>query len=260
MKKILYTRKFWFTVIILFTAIFSIVLFNIKDVLLKNWFDTLNITIGVIGLFSTLYNYWNKFNLAITRLRIILTNSSSIWNVSANIEGKFNEDDFKKLIYMIKTENNRVSDYYEISSTLCRMNISGLSYSFEYTDMYDSENDVTVGKIYCRVIDFTSSYDHSIKILENNIIPYFGIIEKELRPDKTDYTFKISFEGGNPFIRLITKNIDTKTINSLWYSTREKTTTGNRVVKVSENSIECTTSNITDFQSSSVNYISLVGD
>lgn len=259
MKKIFYTRKFWIPLIVLLISIVSIVLYNIREVLINNWFETINIVVGIVGLITTLFNYWNKFNLFFTRLWIIITNNSSIWNVSANFEGEFNETDFKKVIYKLKTMNIPISDFFEVNSKYIRMNINGLNYTFEYIDVYDSEEGLNHGKIHCRIIDFNSSYDHSIKIFEQDIIPYLGIFETSLKPEKSNFTFKISFDGKNPFLRLITKNLDTKVINSLWYSAQEKTTTGVRDIRISEKSIECTTSNIIDFQSSSVNFISLVG-
>lgn len=258
MQKFLYNRKFWIAVITLFVGIISIFLYENLSLFISKWFDTLKITIGIVGLVTTLFNHWKKFNLFITRIWIILTNSSSIWNVSSNFEGNFNESDFKAVIKKLRQEE-MVTDYFEISATVIRLSVNGLNYMVEYTDIESSDGTDTKGKLYCKIIDFNSSYDHSIKIMEEEIIPCLRIIENQCQADEKTFTFKISFDGKNPFIKLITKNINEKSIDDLWYSTHEKTKVGRRDVKITKQSIECTTSDITDFQKSSLNYITLVG-
>ncbi|WP_067728863.1 hypothetical protein [Oceanobacillus damuensis] len=259
MQRILYNRKFWLPVIVLLISLISIFLYRNIGTIASNWFDTLKITIGVIGLVTTLFNYWKKFNLFVTKIWIILTNSTAIWNVSSNFEGEFDKENFKRAINEIR-KGNQVSDYFEVSETMVKLTVNGLNYNFEYVDIENDEGTGVIGKVYCNIVDFNSSYDYSIKAFGENIIPYFSIIEKNLRPDVTTFNFKIKFRGKNPFIRLITKNVDLKTISSLWYSIQETTTAGKRNIKITDKSIECTTSNITDFQNSSINFISLVGE
>lgn len=259
MSKFLYNRKFWFFVITLLIIIFTVFVVKNIETFKSNWFDTVKILFGVIGLLTTLYNYWNKFNLFITRIWIILTNSTSIWNVSASFEGQFNEE-ILTTIYKKIREKAPVSDYYSINDKIFKITVNGLNYTFEYQDIENEELTETKGKLLCRITDFNSSYDYSIKIFEENIIPYFRIIENESRPEDKIFSFKISFKGKNPFIKLIAKNVNLKNVNSLWYTYHEDTKVGRRDVKVTSKSLECTTTDITDFQSSSINFISLVGE
>lgn len=259
MQRLLYSRKLWFTVIALIISVTSILIYNNFSFLLDNWFDTLTILFGLLGILSTMYHYWRKFNLLITKLWVILSNSSSIWNVSANFEGDFNEQEFRETIEKLRKKGN-VSDYIEVSDSVIRIVIDGLNYLFEYVEV-ETENGIdTKGKLLCTISDFTSPYDNSIKILEDSIIPYFRIIENHCYPNDKTFNFKVSFKEKNPFIKLIVKNVDINSINNLWYSINEETKVGKKSVKITKKSIECTTSDITDFQNSSTNYISLVGD
>lgn len=194
----------------------------------------------------------------ITRVSIILSNSSSVWNVAARYEGDFEESDFIAILNKIR-EKNDIQDFFEISNTTYRLTMNGLHYSLEYSEFLDDEGVEQIGKIYMRILDFNSSYSHSIKKLEDVIIPNLRIIETSCKPTNQTFSFKISFEGKNPFINLITKNIKQGTIRKLWYSISEETKLGRRDIKVTEKSVECTTSDISDFQNSSLNFISLVG-
>lgn len=259
MQKILYSRKLWFSIILLVISFTSILVYSNISFLLNNWFDTLTILFGFIGIISTAYHHWSKFNLLLTKLWVILSNSSSIWNVSANFEGEFDEESFRQMIEELRKKGN-VSEFITISDTVVRIVIDGLNYLFEYVDI-ESENGIdTRGKILCTISDFTSTYDSSISILEDSIIPYFRIIENNCQPSDKIFNFKVEFKEKNPFINLIVKNVDVKSINNLWYSINEETKVGKRSIKISKKAIECTTSDITDFQKSSTNYISLVGD
>lgn len=259
LKRILYSRKFWLPLIALSISLISILLYINIELILSDWFNSLQLAIGFIGIITTLFNYWRNFNLFVTKIWIILTNSTAIWNVSSNYEGDFSKTEFNNMIKDIKSKNS-VTDYYEVTDTVVRFNINGLNYSLEYTDIENGDGTDVKGKVFCYLSDFNSSYDYSIKILEQSIIPYFDIIEKKLRPDSTSFNFKISFNGKNPFIRLITKNVHYKTVHSLWYTFNEETTSGKRNIKISDKSIECTTSSIIDFQRSSLKFISLVGE
>lgn len=256
MKRILYSRKFWTPLILLTTSLIAILIYNNRTVLIYNWFETLSMTIGIIGLVSTLYNHWKKFNLFVTRLWIIFSNSSAIWNVSANFEGSFSIDEYNKIIEKFRTHDN-VTDFYQRSNTVTQITLNGLNYIFEYVELYSPELD---NEINCYITDFNSSYDHSIKILERDIIPHFRIIENISKAEDKKFHFKISFKNKNPFIKLIAQNVNEKSINNIWYSMHENTKVGKRDVKITKKSIECTTTDITDFQQSSINYMSLVGD
>lgn len=258
MRRALYSRKLWFTIIVIIVSVISITVYNNLSFLMKNWFDSLTIFFGILGILSTLYNHWGKFNLLITKLWIILYNSSSIWNITANFEGEFNEEDFKRAIEKIR-DLGRISDYLKESDQVVRTTVDGLNYIFEYVEIEDEDGISRKGKLLCVISDFNSSYDNSIDILENNVIPYFRIIENNCRPDNKIFKFKVSFKGKNPFIKQIAKNVNTSSINNLWYSLEEDTKVGRKSVKITKTSIECTTSDISDFQKTSTNYISLVG-
>lgn len=259
MNRILYSRKLWLPVIVLLTGLISVLLYINYETIIYNWWESLNLIVAVIGIGTTLFNYWKRFNIFFTRIFIILTNSTSIWNVSSNFEGDFNWQDFNNFIDKMRVSDS-VSEYFEVSDTVIKMSIEGLNYTFEYVDIENDEGTDTRGKLYCRINDFNSSYDYSIKIMEETIIPNFSNAEKSLRPDNTTFNFKISFKGKNPFIRLITKNVNSNTVSSLWYTFQEETVAGKRSVRVTDKAIECTTSNLTDFQRSSTNFISLVGE
>lgn len=260
MKKILYSRKFWTPLILAITGFIAIVLYKHYEFLLINWFDTLTISFGLIGLLSTLYTYWKKFNLFVTRLWIILSNSSAIWNVTANYQGDFSIDQYRKIIEHFRTHKD-VTEFDIRSNTITRMNLNGINYVFEYVDISDSNfaNEM-MGEINCYITDFNSSYDHSMQILDNDIIPNLRLIENISKANEKKFSFKVSFKNKNPFIKLIVQNVNQKSINDIWYSIREETKVGRRDVKITKRSIECTTTDITDFQKSSMNYISLVGD
>lgn len=260
MKKILYSRKFWIPLILLFTGFIAIVLYKHHKYFITNWFDTLTITFGFVGLLTTLYTYWNKFNLFITRVWIILSNSTAIWNVTANYQGNFSIEEYNKIIEHFRTHKD-VTDFDYRSNTLVKVNMNGLNYIFEYVDLSSSdwENGLK-GEINCYITDFSSSYDYSIKILDDDIIPNLRLIENMSKADEKKFNFKIYFNNKNPFIKLIVQNVNEKSINDIWYSKIEETKVGRRDVKITKNSIECTTTDITDFQKSSINYISLVGD
>lgn len=258
MKRILYSRKFWVPLILLITGLLSIVLYKYHKILIKNWFDTLSITFGLVGMISTMFTYWRKFNLFITRLWIILSNSSAIWNISANFQGDLSISDFHKIVNKLKNNKN-VLYFQQRSNNMAQMNIDGLHYTLEYVEL-STWDDRNCGEINCFIEDFNSSYDYSIKILEENIIPYLRLIENFSKVDNKMFNFKISFKNRNPFIKLIAQNVNEKSINDIWYSLREETKVGKRDVRISKKSIECTTTDITDFQRSSINFISLVGD
>ncbi len=257
--KLLYSRRVWFAVLLVLISTMSILLYNYFSVLIDNWFDTLKYAIAIVGLLATLYTYWRKFNLFITRVRIILFNSSSKWNVQSVLEGNFNNSIQNKIKQNLLSLENATS-FNLINDKAFSINIDGLHYIFDFVEVADEELLDTHGKIICRIDDFYCSYDKSIDIFQDKITPLFRTLEKETNAKKCAFTFKIHFNGQNPFLSLIAKNINPKNIHHLWYSYDDKTKQGRKSVKVTERVLECTTTDITDFQRSSVNFISLVGD
>lgn len=257
--KLFYSRRLWFSIVFMLIAIVAILLYINIELLLRNWFETLKYLFGIAGLITTLYTYWKKFNLLITRIRIILLNSSSKWNVTANFEGDFNSSVQMKIKHkLLEIEGSNSFNF--INDKSFSININGLQYVFDYVDEYIEELTDTQGTLICRINDFYCSYDKSIEIFQKRITPILRSIEHEVRPERSKFTFKVQFNGNNPFISLIAKNIDSKKVNSLWYSFNDSTVQGSRNIKITERALECTTTDITDFQSSSVNFISLVGD
>ena len=58
---------------------------------------------------------------------------------------------------------------------------------------------------------------------------------------------------------MITRKVDSKLIHTLWFTQSEETKLGRKDVLITEKSIKCTTTDISDFQNSSIDYISLIG-
>lgn len=259
MSKILYKRNFWFLVIASLIIFSTIIVYKNLDTIISNPLDTLKYAFGIAGILTTLFNYWKRFNLFITRIWIILTNSSAIWNISANFEGSFDESILSS-VYKKLREKNEVRDYIQVNNSTFRVTMNGLNYVFEYVDIENEDLTETKGKLLCRITDFNSSYDNSIDIFSENIIPTLRFVENESHATEKMFSFKISFKGKNPFVNLIAKNIDKKKVHSLWYNFKEETKVGRKDIKVTEKSLECTTTDITDFQLSSMNFIALVGD
>lgn len=257
--KLFYRRGFWFTVLIIIISALSIFLYTNLSYLLKHWLDTLKYLFAIVGLITTLYNHWKKFNLLINRIRIILFNSGSKWNVQSIFTGEFSEEIQNKVKDKL-AENKKVKNINILNNKSFSFNLEGLHFIFDYVDEYDSDLLETKGRLICRINDFYCSYDKSIDIFQEIVTPVFRTIEKETKPENTLYKFSISFKGNNPFLNMVAKNIDVKKIHSLWYDFNEETVNGKRTVKVSEKSLECTTSDITDFQNSSAKFITLVGD
>ncbi|MCK1986251.1 MULTISPECIES: hypothetical protein [Peribacillus] len=256
--KLIYSRRLWFTVSAILIATIAILIYQYFHSLVKNWFDVFKYGFGIAGLISTLYNYWSKFNIFINRVKIILLNSSSKWNVHTEFEGDFNSNIQQKIKEKM-LENKNSGSFNLINDRAFSLNIDGLRFVFDYIDIYDEETDVK-GKVVCRVDDFYCSYDKSLDIFQNRLTPIFRSIERELKPDSSKFTFKISFQGKNPFISMIAKNIDSKKVHRLWYSYSQETIQGKKNITISEKALECTTNDITEFQTASVNFISLVGD
>src|SRR5690625_3697267 len=117
MKRILYSRKFWTPLILFITGLLAIVLYKHYAFLLNNWFETLTISFGLIGVLTTIYTYWRRFNLFITRLWLILSNSSAIWNVSANFQGSFTVQNYNKIIDEFRKHED-VTDFDYRSNTI----------------------------------------------------------------------------------------------------------------------------------------------
>lgn len=253
-----YSRRLWFTVLILIVGLASVLLYSNWRILLSNWLDTLKYTFAIVGLISTLYNYWNKFNTFITRIKIILFNSSSKWSAQTSYKGEFDDSILNKVrAKLLQIEGS--SSFNFVNNHMFTINIEGIHFQFDYIDREDDDGN-EFGKLVCKIDDFYCSYDQSIKIFQNQLTPIFRMIEKETNSKDNLYTFKIKFKGKNPFLSLITKNVDTRKINSLWYNMDYDTKNGKKSVKVTDASIECTTNDITDFQNASINFISLVGD
>jgi hypothetical protein len=257
--KLFYSRRLWFFILFSLVAVFSILLFNYRQTLINNWLDTLKYTFGIVGLIATIYNHWKKFNLLVTRIKIILFNSSSKWNVQSVIEGNFDESIQKKVRNKL-IEFNNSSRINILNDKLFSINIDGLHFTFDYVDVYTDDFSDTNGKLVCRVDDFYCAYDQSIDIFQKKLVPIFRSIEKETSSLNNIYTFKIHFEGRNPFLSLIAKNIDSNKVHDLWYRYSHENNDIKRDVKVTKNVLECTTNDITDLQYSSTNFISLVGD
>ncbi|MED3672098.1 MULTISPECIES: hypothetical protein [Bacillus] len=257
--KFFYSRRLWFTVLFLIIGTISVLLFNNWKVLITNWFDTLKYAFAILGLISTMYNYWKKFNIFVTRVKIILFNSSSKLSAKSIYEGDFNHTIQQKIKNKLQKFEG-ASSFNAVNNKMFTINIDGLHLQFDYVEQEDFDETGTSGRLICKVDDFYCSYDKSIDIFQNKLTPIFRTIEKETNAKENKYSFKLSFKGKNPFVSLIAKNVDVKKVHNLWYNYDHDTIHGKRTVKVTDKSLECTTNDITDFQNSGINFISLVGD
>ncbi|MFK3938954.1 hypothetical protein ACI2JA_15750 [Alkalihalobacillus sp. NPDC078783] len=258
--KIMYSQKFWISTLLLTVVVISILVYNSFSFILSNWFTFLNLTLGVLGTVATLYNYWRKFNLWVNKIIIILRNSNSTWNIIANYVGSFDES----VIREIKRNFDAIDEVDEIeivSDKTFRIYLNGLPLYFSYSDMEDANGDLK-GNLTVRIRDFHASYEKATSLLNETIVPILDRVKEITGAKNTDNTYKftISFGEKNPFVGLAVKNVDMKTISNFSYSYNRPVTFGTSSVTISNKSIICVTNSLRDFQNSSVNFLTLVGD
>lgn len=195
--EIFYSRRLWFTVLFLIIGTISVLLFNNWKVLITNWFDTLKYAFAILGLISTMYNYWKKFNIFVTRVKIILFNSSSKLSAKSIYEGDFNHTIQQKIKNKLQKFEG-ASSFNAVNNKMFTINIDGLHLQFDYVEQEDFDETGTSGRLICKVDDFYCSYDKSIDIFQNKLTPIFRTIEKETNAKENKYSFKLSFKGKNP--------------------------------------------------------------
>lgn len=259
MNKLYYNRKFLFTIVTFGISFVSVIIYANISVIIENWFDSLKMALGVIGLIATLYNHWKKFNLLVTRIGIILFNSNTTWNVTATFDGEFDSKIQEKICAIVREHDSKM--YREVVNDRCfRILTNGLLMQFDYTDIYTEDGDETQGHLVVQIKDFHASYEGAISALENKIIPVLSLIDKNVRSNSSFFKFKISFGKKNPFIGLAVKNVSEAKIDDFWYSYEKNNGFIKRTVKIRKQSIECSTNSLSDFQTSSINFLSLVGE
>ena len=254
MKRILYNRLFIMAVLFIVAVAISVWFVQNVDFIKENWNKFIDYGFAIASSIGLLVSFSNKFNIFIAKLWVILINGSSIWTVMSEFKGNVTITDYNKIIKELK-QRNEVTKITPITQTALNLNMDGLHYELEFVEDYI--DDEAEGKIICSVQDFTTSYDNSIRLLEKSIIPNIKIIEKNLGQVEEQFTFTIKFKGKNPFVRMITRKVDSKLIHTLWFTQSEETKLGRKDVLITEKSIKCTTTDISDFQNSSIDYISL---
>lgn len=259
MNKWYYNRKFIIFILVLFISALSISIFQYKGVIFKNFTDVLKYTFGIVGILTTLYNYYQKFYLLVHRIKIILLNDDSTWNVSALYEGKFDEGILKKIETKIRSMDEDAEFHYT-HNCLFQSYTKGLTLYIEFNYAYNSDEDEDEGNLLVRVRDYHASYNQSITTLDEKITPLLTMINEEIRPNKSKYNFKISFGEKNPFLGLVARNIDKSSILDFSFKTKKEIGISQRYVEVNKKGIECTTTTLTDFQSASGNFLTLVGE
>ncbi|OAJ74160.1 hypothetical protein AYJ08_00615 [Brevibacillus sp. SKDU10] len=259
MKKWYYNRKFVFLVMALSISFLSIVIYANFNYIMSNILDILKYLFGVLGILTTLYNYYHKFHLFIVRIKIILFNDDSKWNVAGIFDGEFDEEIQKKIISKIE-EFDKNAGIQVINNCNFQMYTNGLTLYFDYNDYYDSEDDETKGHLVLRVRDYETSYNNAINAFDKKIIPILSLIDKELRPTESKFSFNIEFGKNNPFMSVAVKNIDKADLNDFSFSYKKNNGFSNRIVRVYKKGIECTTNSLTDFQSAASNFLLLVGE
>jgi len=259
MKKWYYSRKFLFISAILLISVSAILIFNYRDAIKANFVDVLKYGFGILGILTTLYNYYHKFHLFVTRLKIIFLNSNSTWNVNATFEGSFNEGILKKIEKKLEDTEEKVEFVY-INNNSFQAFSKGLTITFDYSSYYNSDEDDINGNLTVRVRDYNASYNLAMETLDEKIIPLLALITQETKPDNTKYTFKIEFAKTNPFLGLAVKNIDKASLVDFSFRYNKDKGVSKRHVNVSKKGLECTTTTLSDFQIASGNFLALVGD
>lgn len=259
MNKWYYNRKFIITVLVLFIAASSILIFQYRAILIQNFVDVLKYAFGIAGIITALYNYYQKFHLLVTRIKIILLNGDSTWNVSAVYDGEFNENIQNKIESKIRTID-KLAEFQRVNNCCFQSYTQGLTLYFEYADFYNGDEDENQGHLVVRVRDYHASYNKSIETLDEKIVPLMTMIHEEVKPNKSQYSFKISFGEKNPFLGLVARNIDKTSIIDFSFKTKKEIGISRRYVEVNKKGIECTTTTLSDFQSASGNFLALVGE
>ena len=259
MKKWYYNRFFLFSVIALLMSSISITIYANWNYLMSHIFDVLKYAFGIIGIISTLYNYYRKFHLFITRIKIVLLNNDATWNTSAVFDGEFDEEIQRKIKNKID-EFDEKSEIQVIDNHTFQVFSRGLTLYFEYSDVYNSDEDKHHGHLVMRVRDYHASYSNALDTLDAKIVPLLTMLEKEARPNESKYSFRIEFGENNPFMGLVVKHIDKASIEDFSFSYNKSVGLNKRFVRVNKKGIECTTNTLTDFQSASGNFLVLVGE
>lgn len=146
----------------------------------------------MLGIITTLYNYYHKFYLFISRVRIILLNSNSTWNVNATYDGEFNEEIVLQLKQKILKTFPK-AEIFEISKTAFQAYTLGLTIYIEYVDVEDNEWEELKGHLFLRVRDYNASYSLAMETLDEKIIPILTMVEHKTRPTNSMYNFKVEF-------------------------------------------------------------------
>ncbi|APQ59804.1 hypothetical protein PPOLYM_02571 [Paenibacillus polymyxa] len=259
MKKWYYSRKFLFSFAALLTSVIAVSVYNNLNHILSNFLDFLKYGFGILGILTTLYNYYHKFHLFISRLKIIFLNSNATWNVSSVFDGNFDESILIKIKKKIEDIDGK-AEFVMVDNNTIQAFSKGLNVFFDYATIYDADEDEHRGHLVLRIRDYNASYSLAMETLDEKIIPLMTLITQETKPEDSKYIFKIDFGKSNPFMGLAVKNIDKASIVDFSFMYNESKGISKRNVKVGKKGIECTTTTLSDFQTASGNFLSLVGD
>lgn len=235
-------------------SVTSILLYANRQVLIDNYETTFAVASVIIGAISSAYNFSNRFYVLITKLWVIMINGSARWSVTTVQEGNIDFEKFNSLISLINSDS-KVRSYNKLSDNTIEMSLEGINYKFSFSEIGENLE----GQVYIEVKEFISSYDNSIKVLDDEIIPLFKLIENHLKANSHTYNFKIRFKNKNPFVRIVMRNVALDKSFSVSFRQSERTRVGRQDLQLTEDSISCTTTDFSDFQKSSTNYISLIG-
>lgn len=259
MRKWYYNRSFLFTVTFIAISVIAVLTYENLNYITTHFIEFLKYGFGIAGILTTLYNYYHKFHLLISKLRVIMFNSNATWNVNATFEGGFSEEVLNTIQFKL-LEMEQESEIVVIDNKKVQVFSKGLTIYLEFTDFIDSDNDDIKGHLLVRVRDYNASYSLAMETLDDKIIPLMALVSEVTKSDDTKYSFKISFGKNNPFMGLVVKNIDKASLVDFSFAYNKTKGISKRNVKVSRKGIECTTTTLSDFQIASGNFLALVGE
>jgi hypothetical protein len=140
-----------------------------------------------------LYNKWEWFYLKIQKMRCIIYNPDTLWNMTVRYKVKLNKDKLIKLQNVILSGKiAKDPKFIQLTSGDWELRSGGM-----ILQLFVQEDELEI-----HLIDLPTTYNKSLNLLENELVPLLESIETAIHAESKTYFLKVSFDGINPYFGL----------------------------------------------------------
>lgn len=145
-----------------------------------------------------LYSKWESFYLLIQRIKFVIMNPDTKWNMTVRFECEMTFKKYQEVKELFLANSNlKNAKFIPLISGDVEIRAEGIIFQIT-TD----ENELEI-----HIVDLPVTYDKSLKIIEELLSPIFDDVENVLAPKSKTYFLNISFDDTNPYYGLYLNKI-----------------------------------------------------